>query len=156
MEDDLIRRLEKLPAPQWTPRGPGDERELARLEEKFGLRLPEDYRRLMLHSDGGGICGRSGCINYESAEGLEEQNSDERFLDALPGMFVVGDDGGGSVFFFDPHDRLGRGPYALFMVHLSTLRISYCIFVGRTFSEAAGRVLAGEELHTLPYHGKDL
>src|SRR4051812_29601482 len=112
--DTLVETLGSLPPSKWSARGPGDSKALAHLESEFRVRLPEDLRQLLLYSDGGSLEGPKIELNLESIAGMFGQNSDERFQQGLPGMFVIGDDGVGGVYFYDPEGRLGHGKNALF------------------------------------------
>jgi hypothetical protein len=148
----LLDMLRALPPAVWAPLEPGDPDALARIEQRFGVQLPEDYRDLMIYSDGGSLSGPGIEINLELTSGLVPQNLDERFTKELPGMFVIGDDGAGGIFFYDPKNRLGHGNYSLYCVKLGVLSFEYSVFVATTLTEAVPLVLGGAEFrkHTAP------
>ena len=141
----LVETLRSLPPFVWSAQPPADPNELAKVEEQFGVRLPEDYRELLLYSDGGTVEGPKIEMNFESIEGLYGQNDDERFSEGLPGMFVIGDDGFGGIFFYDPEGRLGHGAYALFDVKLGVLGFDDAVFAAATLTEAVTLVLGGAD-----------
>lgn len=155
-EHPLVARLRSLSSPEWFPGGRGNVETLENLEREYGLRLPEDYRELMLYANGGGLYEHTTAINLEPLETLMWHNLDERFQTALPGMFVIGDDGGGSVYFYDAKNRLGHGAYAVFLVPLGTLAIRNAIFVGHSITDVINRILKKEDLFAGPPYGKDL
>jgi hypothetical protein len=148
--DTLIERLRNLPPSQWSPGVSGNRAALDALEREYNLRLPEDYRRLMETWDGGALRGPRTVVNLESAETLMGHNHDEIFEQNIPAMFVIGDDGGGSIYFYDPANQFGRGAYALFLVPLGSLLPEDTIFAGRNLAETIDRVLAGESFFEGP------
>jgi SMI1 / KNR4 family (SUKH-1) len=146
MSEDLLRRMRGLSAPEWFAGKSGSPEALEAMEREFELRLPDDYRQLMLFSNGGGLYEHATSINLEPAETLMWHNLDERFRESLPGMFVIGDDGGGSLYFYDPRNQLGQGAYSIFLVPLGTLSLDKAFLVGHSISEVIERIMAGEDL----------
>lgn len=141
MEHQLINKLKALSMPTWFSRSAGSLAAIEELEQEYNIRLPEDYRLLLLYSNGGSLGGEAGSFNYESIEDLMWHNLDERFEEHLPGMFVIGDNGGGSVYFYDPENKLGHGSYALFLVPLGALRFDYAVFAGQSLTEVMNGIL---------------
>jgi hypothetical protein len=142
---EIVDILRSLPPSEWQPLAPGDPNKLAQIEKEFEIRLPDDFRELLLYSDGGSLEGPKIEINVESMDGLVGQNYDERFIERLPGMFVIGDDGVGGVFFYDPEGRLGHGKDALYDVKLGVLGFDDAVFVAPTLMEAIKLVRGGAE-----------
>jgi hypothetical protein len=142
--DRLIDILSPLPDNRWASRPPADEESVAALERQYDLHLPSDYRGLLLRSNGGSIGGKDAAINLEPVEMLMSHNLDPRFVADLPGMFVIGDDGGGAVYYYDPDGRHGKGDWALFLIPLGELGSGRQRFAGRSLTSAAERALAGE------------
>lgn len=143
-DDHLAKLLATLPESRWDPRPPANEAAILSLEHEYDLRLPGDYRSLLLRSNGGAIGGERTAINLESVEVLMWHARDMRFVEHLPGMFVIGDDGGGAVYYYDPEDRHGRGDWALFVIPLAELGSDRNRFAGRNLTEAAERAVAGD------------
>jgi hypothetical protein len=141
----LVETLGSLPPSMWRPRTPADPDEVTKMEQEFGVRLPEDFRALLLYSNGGSLEGQKIEINIESVEGLYTQNYDEEFTERLPGTFVIGDDGVGGIFFYDPEARLGHGAYALFAVKLGVLGFDDAVFAAATLTEAVTLALGGAD-----------
>ena len=144
MAERLIELFASLPQNVWEPRPPGDETALAALERAYELELPSDYRSLLLHSDGGSLMGAHAAMNLEPIEVLMWHNRDERFVKYLSGMFVIGDDGGGSVYYYDPGNRHGKGNWALFLIPLGELASDWQRFTGRRLTETVERILEGD------------
>ena len=155
MEHALVRRLKELGERDWTAYGPGSEEEVEGLERRYRLRLPDDYRQLLLYSDGGTVSGPSQVLHLEPVRILKGHNADEFFEKNIPGLFVIGDDAGGDAYFYDPSGKLGRGEYALFLVPLGSLRLQDAVFVGSNLAEVVERVLAGEKLYDRPALGEE-
>jgi hypothetical protein len=64
-------------------------------------------------------------------------------LQWLPGMIVIGDDGGGGLYFYDPSDRLGRGRWALYWVHMSEMSLERPRFAGSDLTDLLHRIANG-------------
>jgi hypothetical protein len=117
----ILELLGGLPESQWVTRPSAPPESLAALESKYHLQLPADYRELMLVTNGCGLYGHRTKLNLEQAEELLWYNEDPDFAAQLPGMFVIGDDGGGALFYYDPANRLGKGAYAIFQVDFGAM-----------------------------------
>jgi hypothetical protein len=146
----LIEKLERLPPARLFRQAPATPEEIARVEAAFGIHFPDDFREVMRWSNGFGMSGPKSNLNVEPLTDLESDNLDEEYEANIPGMFVLGTDGGGSIYFFDPHDQLGNGAFALYLVPLSELGSSDARLCGRTFTEALTAVLAGEDFFQRP------
>lgn len=144
--NSLIERLRARTGDEWWPRPPAPPDEVAALERELGVRLPEDYRQLLLASNGGSINGPHASINLESAEGVLDLNLDGGYQAELPGMIVVGDNGGGELYFYDPENKLGHGANALFLVGMADLDPAAAAFVAPSLGDAVDRVYAGEAI----------
>ena len=142
MELDTL--LADLPEKYLFQRPGASESAIAALEREYALQLPADYRHLLLRSDGGSIGGRVTAINYESIDVLMWHNRDSRFVKDLARMFVIGDDGGGAVYFYDPTGHLGRGAWSLLIIPLAELGSDRYRFAGQTLTIAVRRVIEGE------------
>jgi hypothetical protein len=116
MKKDLKEKLEQLSDAQFERNEPGDASLVDGVEASFQLKFPDDYKELLLISDGGSIHGPKTVFNYEPAEYLSGHNMSEFFTTNIPAMVVIGDDGGGSIYYYDPHDRLGKGPWSRLFV----------------------------------------
>jgi hypothetical protein len=153
MARSIATLIQKLLAGAWHPHrlrpAPG---KLDRIARKYSVERERDFRDLYQLYDGGSVTLRSS-IHLESVDGIAGLNEDEVFREDLAGMFLIGDDGGGWVYFYDPTDRLGMGAYALFMVSMGVLEYEHAIFVGRTLLEAVESVARGEDLHDRPKYG---
>ncbi|MGH7861476.1 MAG: SMI1/KNR4 family protein [Candidatus Dormibacteraceae bacterium] len=149
-DNSLIERLRARTPDEWWSRAPASPDEVEDLERELGVRLPEDYRQLLLASNGGSINGPRASINLESAQGVLDMNLDGGYQDELPEMIVIGDDGGGDLYFYDPTNKLGRGAYAIYLVGMADLDPAAAAFVAPSLSEAIDRVYAGESFRRPP------
>lgn len=154
MARSIATLIKKLPAGAWRSHGvrPAP-RKLDKVAQKYDVELPADFRELYRRYNGGSVTVRSS-LHLESVDGIAGLNEDEQFQENLAGMFLIGDDGGGWVYFYDPADRLGMGAYALFMVSMSVLDHEHAIFVGKTLLETFDAVVRGEDLHERPKYGR--
>lgn len=143
MKNPLIDRLRALPPSSWTPEPPASEAEIAELETSYGLQLPADHRELLLYSNGGTLVEAIQC-HLLSVEEMHAQNADEVLEERVPELFAFGDDGAGSLYFYDRTGGLGRGAYAVYLLPLGRLKPASAWFCGATFGEMIAAVLAGK------------
>lgn len=144
MTTPLIEALAKLEKRVFSKRSPGDPRVLERVEKNHGLRFPDDFREVMLWTDGLDISYRKSPMNVSKLDHLDTDNMEEEFEAHLPGMFVIGTDGGGSLYFFDPNGALGHGRFAVYLVPQAEIGFDNAIFCGASFTEAIQAVLRDE------------
>jgi hypothetical protein len=78
---------------------------------------------------------------------------DEVLHRRMPGIVLIGNDGGDDGFYYDPTGRLGHGKFAVYFVEMGTLTFEESRFVAPTLGEAIDKVLAGENLRDLPAIG---
>lgn len=153
MAGDLVERLEALPSSELWRFGAAGEGAVERFEEAVGLRFPDDFRAAMRFSNGFSLVGRPSPMTVFDMERLVPHNMDERFEEDLPGMFVIGTDGGGAVYFYDPEGALGAGRWALHIARLSDLGFDDARLVAASLTEAVEAVLAGERFLERPRRG---
>lgn len=80
---------------------PADAASIQQFESESGLRLPEDYRQLLRHTDGGeGFVGNAYVILWRVGE-LLEMNRGYQVAEFAPGLLLIGSDGGGEALAFD-------------------------------------------------------
>lgn len=150
MPSPLVDRLSALERGVLSRRRPGDPAVLARVERNHGLRFPDDFRDVMLWSDGFDISHRRSAMNVATLEHLDTDNMEEDFIAELPGMFVIGTDSGGSLYFVDPPGALGRGAFAVYLVPQAEIGFDRAIFCGASFTEAVDAVIDNESFFSRP------
>jgi hypothetical protein len=150
----LVDKLERLPPGHITRYSPGTPEIVARVEAAFGLRFPDDFREVMLWSNGFGMSYHKTNMNVSPLEELESDNREEQYTESIPGMFVLGTDGGGGIYFFDPQGKLGQGPFAVFLVRQSQLGFRDAMLCGRSFTEALEAALANQDFYDRPSLGE--
>lgn len=149
----LLERLRALPQAQWMTSPPASAESLAALESRYQLDLPADYRTLMLETNGCGLYGHRTQLNLESADELLWHNEDPAFVAALPGMFVIGDDNGDALFYYDPTGRLGKGRYAIFQVDFGAIGFPYSKYAAASLTDLIEAILADKAIWDYPYLG---
>ncbi len=149
----VVERLEQMPAGKLSRGSPATESAIAEIESTNQLRLPDDLRALLRWSDGVSLSSKTSFSMYD-AEELTWTSSEPHFAEALPGMLILGTDNGGSVFYADVKDQIGRGPWAIYLVRMSEMGIPHSMFVGANFSEAIDTLLAGTDIYTRPELGE--
>jgi SMI1/KNR4 family protein SUKH-1 len=146
----VVDVLQALDAMTWSRHPGATEHSIRGVERRFNIRLPADYRELLRHFDGGGLTGRGTSVNFAPIAGLIEHNIDPRFRDHLQGMFVIGDDGEGAVYFLDPSGALGYGGNTIFHVPLGDLKIANSRFAAANVSDLVKGSLRGEDIYSRP------
>jgi len=149
----ILERLRALPESDWMPHPPATPESLALLESKYHLELPADYREVMLVTSGFGLYGHRTQLNLESADELLWHNEDPSFTAELPGMFVIGDDNGDALFYYDPANRLGKGEYAIFQVDFGTIGFPYSKHAASSLTDLIEAILANKSIWEYPYLG---
>jgi hypothetical protein len=144
MTHPLIETLSKLEKRIFSKRDPGDPHTLERVEKNHDLHFPDDFREVMLWTDGLDISYRRSPINVPKLDHLDTDNMEEEFEEGLPGMFIIGTDNGGSLYFFDPKGTLGRGTFAVYLVPQAEIGFDRAIFCGASFTETVEAVLRNE------------
>jgi hypothetical protein len=153
-DNALFDYLQQLPSEQFHRGRPGSPEALAEAESEFQFTFPADYRALMESSDGASIAGNGSHLHLDTLDVATNENPDEIMEKDLPGMFGIGSDGGGSLYYYDPHNKLEHGPWAVFLVPMSDFSPEESIFVGKTLTEVIKQVVAGEDFHRRPTLGK--
>lgn len=146
----LVDRLQALPPEQLSRRAPVTPEVVARVEQTFDLRFPSDFLDVLAWSNGFGMSYHKTNFSVRRLETLESDNLDDQYEENIPGMFVLGTDGGGAIYFFDPRGALGHGEFAVFLVPQSELGFKDAMLVGSTFTEALHAALDGEDFFRRP------
>ena len=153
MPVSILEQLRGLPESDWMPHPPATAESLAALEAKYQLALPADYRELMRVTSGFGLYGHETQLNLESAEELLLYNEDPQFAEDLPGMFVIGNDNGDALFYYDPANRLGKGAYAIFQVDFAMMGLPHSKYAAPTLTDLLEKILANEQIWEYPCLG---
>jgi hypothetical protein len=156
MASPVIEKLKTLSPPTWIREEPGESAAFEAIESEYGLKLPEDYKEFILFSNGGQIYAGGSVLHLEPADYLPEHNMNDEFEASLPGMFIIGDDAGGSYYFFDPKNQMGKGEYAIWLVSMGSLRSEDARFAGKNLTEVIEEVLAGQKFYDRPPFDKAL
>ncbi|MEO6613415.1 MAG: SMI1/KNR4 family protein [Chitinophagaceae bacterium] len=154
MPANIKEKLSKLPPEVFAQNEGATEEMIRKIEAGLGLQLPEDYRQLMLLSDGGTIQGPKSTFNYEPAEYLVGHNKSEFFNTYIPGTVVIGDDGGGCIYYYDPRNHLGKGNWALFYVSMGTLLFKESVHLSSSLDGMIDRLLNGEHFGDMLFQHK--
>lgn len=142
--ETITEKLDKLPSSTFERNEGCTEEMIAEVEAEFGLKFPEDYRQLLLLSNSGSIKGSKSVFNYEPVEYLVGHNMSEFFNENIPGMTVIGDDGGGSIYFYDPGNKLGKGSWSLYFASMGALFFEESVYLASSVTELVDKILAGE------------
>ena len=150
----LVDRLKQLPTTKVEHVPPASDAEIEEIESVTGFELPADLRELLAWSNGLEIKSSKTKFSMSNAYDLAYTSSEPHFEEDLPGMLILGSDNGGSVFYADPKNQIGRGAWAVYLVRMSEAGIPHSIFVGASFTEAIDTLLAETDLFKRPELGK--
>lgn len=113
-EDPSI--IELLQKNAWRPNKIVLPEEIAGLEKKFGIRLPQDYKDILLFSNGGSLYGfRTPLIIFSIREVLALYREHDLYTD-IPDTLIFGGDGGGTLYVYDLRVKNEQGKYPVFFV----------------------------------------
>lgn len=149
MNDQIMDIVANIPEEKAPKGAPCDPQVIEDIEHEYDIELPEDYKTFLLRIGHGTIVGPSRAIYIDRASSTIGYNQDEEF-EAIPGMFVIGDDGGGGVYYYDTQNKLGFGEYSMFLVHLGSIDAEYSRFVGNNLTEVIVKILQGAEFYDQP------
>ncbi len=150
MKNNLIKLIKSLPKESRPDEQADGLRFVDELQEVHSLKLPKDYLSFVKTFHQGTIKGDEMVIHLESPKILIGHNMDERFIENIPDMFVIGDDAGGSIYFYDPTNALGNGAYAVYIVQLGSLFIEDSIFAGVSLTEVVESIIKGDNFFDRP------
>lgn len=102
--------------------------EIVRLEEELGVKLPSQYRSLLLASDGMSIDG--GVLVYGSTE-LVERNQTLEVKEYTPGYVAIGDSGEGAVFLL----KLESSDSSVYVVDAGVMDVEFMTSVGKSVED---------------------
>lgn len=119
----------------WHRNPPGSALQLAHAEQATGRRLPDDYREMMLWSNGGeGRVGQS-YLSLWSVGELATLNASYSIARWLPQVLAIGSDGGDECFGIEFAGERG-GPVGYIWVPFGDLSRESIRTAGRTLAES--------------------
>jgi hypothetical protein len=134
---DILRGAKRA----WRPSSaPITKPKLAAIEKKLRVRLPQEYRDVLLTFGAGALYGSEGRVLLIEPEHLAQFNPhpDSRELAA---MVIFGHDEGDFFFFFDRKNLLGRSAWSIFTVEMGVMTRKGSTFVARDLRELFQRIL---------------
>ncbi|GAA1032651.1 hypothetical protein GCM10009557_31840 [Virgisporangium ochraceum] len=146
---ELNTLLERL-GDRWEPQEPGTDEAITECERQLGVVFPPDYRLLLSLSNAGTLTGERSIMNFLPVEELVAFNEDDEIRTSMPGVLAIADNGGGSFYYYDVHNRLGLGEWSLLLVEFGTLSFDYSRFVGATLIKMIEAIADGEDLERRP------
>jgi hypothetical protein len=141
---DPVKPLVQLLAPKrtWHPSQPSTAVELATATRTLGIELPAAHVAL-LEVGGGEIVGPRARLYLDGARDLVTFNTAPQWLADLTDMLVFGSDVGDFVYYYDVHDHMGQGAWAIYIVEIGVATRAGSTYVARDLRELIERILAG-------------
>jgi len=139
--------LSALPASRLDRGSGASEESIAEVESVNGIELPADVRDALRFSDGFGIGSKGTNMTIYGTDELMYHSQEPHIEEWLPGMFVLGTDGEGSLYYADPHNKIARGAFAVYLVPMSDMGIDGSRLIGATLTDAVKAIVAGENLY---------
>lgn len=153
MTHPLSKRLLSLSEDTFHHGPPRPLEEMEELEREVGARFPDDYRAVLLEVGPCAIAGPKIRFNVDLISTVVLSLDDDFLIERMPGIVMIGNDGGDYGYYYDPKGRLGRGAFALYFVEMGTLTFDQSHFVASTLTDAIDQVLAGENFRERPTLG---
>jgi hypothetical protein len=104
------------------------------LEKEFGTKLPMDYKTILLEYGPCSIEGEDSLIYMVSIDEILHQLN-KHFTNKLTSALVIGSDGGGSYYFYDIDNSLGRGIHSIFAADRGAASPEAVTFVADSFTD---------------------
>ncbi|MDQ3140720.1 MAG: SMI1/KNR4 family protein [Bacteroidota bacterium] len=120
------------------------------LEKELNFRFPNDYREMLLHSDGMTLYGNDEVLSFYGTEDVSLVNYDPAYSDRLEGVIVIANDNGDSFYAIDPHNKWDKGEMALFRLDSCALRRGTSQYLGQDLREVITKMNEGVSFSALP------
>lgn len=145
-ESDILELLKAHAGNEWLPgyRGPQPAVTIA-AEQRVSQQFPHDYKRVLAEYGDGTLRGPGTMILLIPPDQLAEFNPDPE-MPSLAEMLVFAHDGGDYFYFFDPKNRLGKGPWAIFAVVMGPSELADALPIAHSLLELFQRILQGEDM----------
>jgi len=133
---------------EWDTQHPATAADIQSLEAAFG-NIPEDYKALLLFSNGGSLYGKkTPFIAYSVTEVLALFREKDLYKH-IPQSLVFGGDGGGTIYCFDL--RLDKGQSVFFIreedAGYDPNAYNNLVFTGTTLTDTIQRIVNNEKLN---------
>ena len=69
-------------------------------------------------------------------------------------MLVIGDDGGGCLYYYDPDNKLGTGPFAMYFVSMGSLFFKDSVHVAASLTEMIEKIWSGAKFGDMLFRNK--
>lgn len=140
--------IDLISTPDWDKQDPATAQDLQLLEAAFGP-IPEDYKALLLYSNGGSLYGKkTPFIAYAVTEVLALFREKDLYK-FIPQSIVFGGDGGGTIYCFDL--RAGKEQHVFFIreedAGYEPDAYSNIVFNGTTLTDTLQRIVNNEKLN---------
>ena len=97
MMEDINKYLKKL---ELEP--PANDEKIYEIQQILNFVFPDDYQSFMKHSNGAeGMVGDNAYLQLWSLDNLAEYNEGYEVSEYLPGLILIGSDGGGEAYAYD-------------------------------------------------------
>lgn len=140
--------IDLINTPDWDKQNPATAQDIQSLEAAFGP-IPEDYKALLLYSNGGSLYGKkTPFIIYSVIEVLALFREKDLYK-FIPQSLVFGGDGGGTIYCFDLRADKGQ---AVFFIREEDAgyepnAYNYVVFNGSTLTDTIQRIVNNEKLN---------
>ncbi|MDQ3141219.1 MAG: SMI1/KNR4 family protein [Bacteroidota bacterium] len=153
MASDFIIWIQQLPQLKWRFLDRTTEEKINELENEFKLAVPDDFKLLLLHSNGGTVYGSNNVFAWFNTEEIALINDDPSYTDYLNGLFLIGDDNGNSIFAYDPNNLWEKGHNAIFMLDDGSLSRKSSVYIASNIREMLSKMDEGIDFSALPWLG---
>lgn len=134
--------------PGWDKQNPATEQDIQSLEAAFGT-IPEDYKALLLQSNGVSIRGKKTPFILYSVSEVLALFREKDLYKYIPQSLIFGGDGGGTIYCFDL--RPGKEQAVFFIreeeAGYEPNAYNYVVFNGTTLTDTIQRIVNNEKLN---------
>lgn len=143
---------EKLLALEIEITDPATEADVSDFETKCSFRFPEDYRELLLFSNGLTVYGNKDVISFYTLEDLFLVNDDPIYSQHLEeGIFIIANDNGDSLYVYDRSNVWKHGSMGLYRMDAGSLKRYSTQYLGADLKDVLLKIRNGVEFDQLPY-----
>ncbi len=119
-----------------------DDENIQRVLRNKNLTLPSDYLTLIKTFGECAVSGPDTEIIFWAIGGIMDQQLDS--ASELNDVFAFASDNGGNFYFYDVHNRSGKGKYSIFDVYPGNQKWEYSTYLAPDLCTLIGRIVNGE------------
>lgn len=138
--------IKDIPKERLTTFEPASSEALLKIEKRFNIIWPKDHREVLLQTDGFSLISEYYNLILAHVKAIHKLNLDDWYKEALPNMFIIGDDESETLYFYDVQDCLNKGAYSVYAVPKDALFLENSVWVAKSLTELIYRLINNEKI----------